>query len=167
MGLRYPDQKHHNCFFVTTTFNKWAKFGEIEGVYQCMQENLVFYSDKYDASLSGYVFMPSHLHLLVFIDGNTLSCLIRDYKKYISQIAFKKFGIDTKTIWMPRYDRVAIATLNVFRDKLNYIHYNPVRGNLTKQPTQWPWSSAGYYLAGKRGNVPIWDGWSTGECHQF
>ena len=42
-----------------------------------------------------------------------------------------------------------------FRVKLNYIHYNPVRGGLVDSPIAWPYTSAGDWLENKPGLLPI------------
>lgn len=162
MGLRYPNQKCNNCFFITTTFSDWQRLGEVKGIYKILEENLVFYANKYDAAIAAYVLMPSHLHMLFFIDGERLANFMRDYKKYISQHCLKTVGIAEKGIWISGYDRVAVVSEKIFRNKLNYIHYNPVKAGLCINPEDWPWSSASYYLRGEPCRIPIWSGWSIG-----
>jgi REP element-mobilizing transposase RayT len=159
MGLRFPEQFNESCFFVTTTFKDWEAFGDIEGVYGQLIKSLKFCVEKYKARISGYVLMPTHIHLLLFIDGKKLSGFMRDFKKYISQKASRDLSPDKTSVWMPRYDRVAIRSLSVFQTKLKYIHDNPVRNGLVKNTEDWIWSSAGDYLGGYDGELPIWKDW--------
>jgi hypothetical protein len=35
------------------------------------------------------------------------------------------------------------------REKLDYMHANPVRAKLVKHPRDWPWSSWSYYATGE------------------
>jgi putative transposase len=160
MGLRFPEQKNYGCFFVTTTFKEWKSLGKIEGFYEILADSLIFYSNKYEVKISGYVFMPSHIHLLIFIDGHRLSAFMRDLKKFISQKSAKEIGIIEENIWTPRYDRVAIINEDIFRGKLNYIHNNPIKGQLVSSPEDWLWSSAGDYLSERPGLIPIWKDWT-------
>ena len=45
----------------------------------------------------------------------------------------------------PGYDR-NIASVKALEGSIDYIHMNPVRRGLCDRPTDWPWSSARYYL---------------------
>lgn len=159
MGLRFSHQKLESIFFVTTTFHQWTPFGDRCGVYESLSNNLRFYVKKYHARLAGYVLMPTHLHLLIVIDGSRLSDFMRDFKKFISQRAFPALGIPERLIWEQRYDRQAINSERLFRTKLNYIHQNPVKAGLVAVEDDWPWSSAGAYLTGKESAVNVWQEW--------
>ena len=83
MGLRFIQAQHDRCFFITTTFREWRDLGKIQGFYQRLADSLLFCSTKYDVSMFGYVFMPTHIHLLIAIDGGHLADFMRDFKKYI------------------------------------------------------------------------------------
>jgi putative transposase len=45
----------------------------------------------------------------------------------------------------PGYDR-NINSVEALQASVNYIHMNPVRRGLCEKPTDWPWSSARYYM---------------------
>ena len=94
---------------MTTTFNNWENYGYTDGVYEKLYDSIKLYLEKYDSRLLGYVFMPSHLHLLLWIDGNRLSGFIRDFKKFVSQEAFKDIGINDKKIWMEGFDSIVFS----------------------------------------------------------
>jgi putative transposase len=158
MGLRFPSQKHGECFFVTTTFRDWQRLGDFPGFYEDLVASLRFCIDKYAAKLAGYVLMPSHVHLVLFINGTELSGLMRDFKKYTGQKIARSRGIKGG-IWMPRYDRVAIWSAEVMNTKLEYIHYNPVKAGLVAEASDWQWSSAADYLTESQGPLPVWKDW--------
>ena len=159
MGLRFPAQVHGTCFFVTTTFRDWQELGDIDRVYSALTESLKFCLNKYQALLPGFVLMPSHVHLLIVIEGGELANLMRDFKKYTAQKALKDCGITADQIWMPRYDRVAIYTEAVFRQKLEYIHDNPMKSGLVDIAEEWKWSSASAYTSNESGPLPVWKEW--------
>lgn len=160
MGLRFPSQQFCNFFFVTTTFREWQPLGNVSGMYEALAVPLNFYSKKYKAGILGYVFMPTHLHLVISIDGGKLASFMRDFKKFIAQKAVKELGVDDHTIWMPRYDRVAITTEDVLRIKLEYIHNNPAKAGLVSSSKAWQWSSAGRYAGGVKSGVDVVTDWS-------
>ena len=159
MGLRFDDQRLGNCFFVTTTFRDWIEYGNTPGVYEVLADSCRYYIKKYDAQLIGYVFMPSHLHLLLLISGEELAHFVRDFKKYVSQKAFKDIGVRDRHIWMAGYDRQVIYSEDVFRTKLDYIHNNPVKAGLVDNPGDWTRSSAVDYLSEDESLIPVWKNW--------
>jgi putative transposase len=159
MGRRFPGQKGEKCFFATSTFQEWKRLGDIPGFYAQLADSLRFYRRKYEARVVGYVFMPSHLHFLLYLNGIRLGDFMRDFKKYVAQKAAPDIGLANRGIWMPRFDRVAIRSLAVLRTKLEYIHLNPVRAGLVAKPEDWPWSSARDYLRDQPGPVPVWKDW--------
>jgi putative transposase len=40
-------------------------------------------------------------------------------------------------------------------EKLNYMHWNPVKRGLVEKPEDWPWSSVHYYQTGEQRRVKI------------
>jgi len=54
-------------------------------------------------------------------------------------------------LWKPRFDCFVIVSIDTLRQKVEYIHTNPVRKGLALSPDQWPYSSAALY-AGKGDN---------------
>ena len=124
-----------------------------------MAASLNFCLNKYAARLPGFVFMPSHIHLLLVIDGLWLGPCFRDFKKYTAQKAFRDLGVRDSPVWQRGYDRVTVWTETVFRLKLGYIHQNPVRAGLAAKPQDWPWSSARAYRGGLTPELSLWTEW--------
>jgi len=159
MGLRPTANKGEACFFVTTSFKDRQAIGNVPGFYDEMACSLNFCLDKYHAQLPGYVFIPTHLHLLIIINGEMLSSFMRDFKKYLAQKPAKDFGLPATGLWMSRYDKVVIYSDDIFRTKLNYIHNNPVKARLINDASDWQWSSAKDYCGETGGPVKVWKGW--------
>jgi len=158
MGLRLKNQEFGECFFVTTSFKDHAPLGNHAGVYEILATAVNFQIDEIDAKLIAYVFMPTHLHLLLAINGRKLSDFIRDFKKYTSQKALNKCCPSQKA-WQQRYDRQAIWSENVLKTKIDYIHNNPLKAGLVARPEYWYWSSAADYLGRDKGPLAIWKEW--------
>ncbi|MCF7811883.1 transposase [bacterium] len=157
MGLRLIKQNLGSCFFITTTFYNHIKYGEISGVYEELAGSIKNRLEKYDAKLIGYVFMPSHIHLILDIDGAKLSGFVRDFKKFTSQKSLKHLK-SQPSLWQERYDKVVIVKHKVLETKLNYIHNNPVKDGLVDKHEEWYWSSAADYFQEREGPLPIWKG---------
>jgi putative transposase len=161
VGLRFKDQSFGVCFFVTTCFHEHRRLGDTTGVYDALADSLRYYLDKYSALLPAYVFMPTHLHLLLMIDGDRLSPFMRDFKKFVAQKGIQQTGVISSKVWEPRFDRVIIQSEVIFLQKMEYIHRNPVKAGLVERDEDWLWSSAPAYRKGTQQLVPIWTNWSV------
>ncbi|MCK4632172.1 MAG: hypothetical protein KAT79_02815 [candidate division Zixibacteria bacterium] len=159
MGLRLQNQGSGSCFFVTTTFREWRRFGDVPEFYARLASSFAFCLEKYEAVCIAYAFMPSHIHAILILKGDCLAPLTRDFKKFVAQKVAVDLRLGTTSIWMPRYDRVAIYSEEVLRTKLQYVHNNPVKAGLVSQPEDWMWSSAADYMCDRPGPVPIWKDW--------
>ena len=49
-----------------------------------------------------------------------------------------------------------------FMEKLRYLHRNPVKRGLVKQPAEWKWSSFRHYALREIGVVEIESQWTAG-----
>jgi len=167
MGLRDRNRlKEYKCFFITTTCNNWHKLLKDDRYYSILYNSMKFVNKKYSASIIAYVFMPNHIHfILYFNDENQLSEYMRDLKKFTSgEIRrllekdgefdlLNKIRYNGKTqkfkVWMDRFDDVIIDNEEILINKLKYIHRNPIRRNLVLLQEQYKHSSAGFYYIKK------------------
>jgi len=159
MGLRLKNQDSGSCFFVTTSFLHRKCLGNIPGVYAVLAESRDFGVDKIELKLLAYVLMPSHIHLVVLLDGMSLASLMRDFKKYAAQKALVNL-CGAKKVWQAGYDRQAIWSYGVLRTKIEYIHANPVRAGLASTPEEWYYSSAADYCGRVNEPVRVWKEWN-------
>ena len=84
----------------------------------------------------GYVVMPTHVHMLVAEpDKASLSVAMQILKQRFSKTKTEEF------VWEPRYYDFNVRTEAKRIEKLKYIHRNPVRDGLVKEPDEWKWSS--------------------------
>jgi hypothetical protein len=70
MGLRFKNQKYGECFFVTTSFADHQTIGKFRGVFEILAtRGLISQLKETNSKLIAYVFMPSHIHLVLVIKG--------------------------------------------------------------------------------------------------
>ena len=158
MGLRFKEQNLGECFFVTTSFENHRRLGEIDGVYEALSESLNHRLQVTESRVIAYVFMPSHIHMVILIKGDRLGGFMRDFKKFTAQKTIREIT-GGKKIWQDRYDRQAIYTEKVLRTKIRYIHENPVRSGLVDKPEAWHYSSAADYAGRGNGPLKLWKNW--------
>ncbi|MEQ8789699.1 MAG: transposase [Pirellulaceae bacterium] len=126
-------------------------------------------ADRWKFHLHAFVFMPEHVHLLVYPHGDELAppigallkAIKRPYSFRIKQILLAnnspllekltvRDGAEPEVFrfWQegPGYDRNLNAARSVLA-AIDYIHRNPVRRGLCQRAEDWKWSSARWYLS--------------------
>jgi REP element-mobilizing transposase RayT len=112
------------------------------------------YKKYFDFLLHAYVLMPTHVHLLVEMGDKNLS-------KVMHRLQFRytrNFNLKYKTwghLFQGRYKAILCDRDTYFLELSAYIHLNPVRAGLAKNPANYPWSSYPSYLG--REKDPIAD----------
>ena len=116
--------------------------------------------------------MPTHFHATVTALDDDLSAIMRDMKKHTSRATFdlaaqdgnklltyifeKAAEYDPRSrfkVWQDEFHPKVIRSEQVFLQKADYVHLNPVRKGLCVDPTHWYYSSAAAYA--DRPDVPI------------
>ena len=57
--------------------------------------------------------------------------------------------------WQPRFYDFNVYSSRKKREKLEYMHANPVKRGLVKNPAEWIWSSHLFYSRGEIGLIEI------------
>lgn len=142
-------------------------------------DSLNFYRHKQQFKLLGYVIMPDHIHLLLWPFGEaTVSDVMRSYKEFTAKRiirqaevegiqawvdAFRQAGAETgrskNKVWQDSYWDKNIYTERFLREKLHYVHRNPVRAGLVAQPEEYAYSSYRNYQLGEEWLIEIDRDW--------
>jgi putative transposase len=127
--------------------------------------------ERWKFSLVGYVVMPNHVHLLIGEpEKGTPSTVLKALKQRVSRdlrsnespslAAELPARIAGSAHVLPHFWQTRFYDFNVYsakkqKEKLDYMHFNPVMRGLVKSPEEWRWSSFLFYATGKEGLVPI------------
>jgi REP-associated tyrosine transposase len=123
---------------------------------------------KYNFIVVGYVVMPEHFHMLVGEPKTKpLSVMMQVLKQRVSQKCRRRRESrdqmrlwateQAPTFWQPRYYDFNVYSGKKKKEKLRYMHRNPVTRGLVESPEQWRWSSYRYYSLGEEGPVKVGD----------
>jgi putative transposase len=124
---------------------------------------------EYSFALIGYVVMPEHVHLLVSEPKKgTPSTVLQMLKQRVSRKvrqkktdhAIAQVHLPFPEQRLPQFWQARFYDFNVYtdrkrREKLDYMHGNPVTRKLVRRPQDWPWSSYLFYEKGERGLITI------------
>jgi putative transposase len=119
---------------------------------------------KYGFPLAGYVIMPEHVHLMIAEASSMLPAeVVQVFKQRVSRFMRGENGeaslhsatpvasdaAEFRRFWQRRYYDFNVYTREKFREKLDYMHANPVAEKLVAHPRDWPWSSWSFYATGQ------------------
>ena len=127
--------------------------------------------ERYGFLLAGYVVMPDHVHLLMSESPKgTPSVVLKVLKQRVSRdlrrnhrrapagqlrLSFMDSGEGLPRFWQPRFYDFNVYSAKKRREKLDYMHANPVKRGLVKDPGDWTWSSFLFYEKGATGLVSV------------
>lgn len=121
--------------------------------------------------LRGWVVLPNHYHLLVYLGDVCSEGLSPHYEPHYERVGqvlqrvhgslSRQWNLEDKTVgrkvWY-RYSDRAIRSEWHYYTTLNYIHYNPVKHGWAASPYDWLCSSVHWYLA-QQGREWLRDAW--------
>ena len=124
--------------------------------------------DRHPAKLAAFVIMPDHLHALLDLEDGQLSRFLKRFKSnatrnldhFIKQNERKREGDwlcekGRRELWQDSKYSIPIYSPSWIRQKIDYIHNNPVTRNLVVSPQNYLWSSFGAYRPDSGHNSPI------------
>jgi len=155
-GLKRYQQTQHLHFI---TFSCYRRLPYLQSVRakRLFELALEEARRKYGLLVFGYVVMPEHVHFLVSEpERAVLSTAVRAVKQ---SVARKLIG-EREHFWQARYYDFNVWSASKIREKLRYMHRNPVKRGLVEKPEDWPWSSFRHYLSGEECAVEIESEWT-------
>ncbi len=151
--------------FFTATNLEWKKLLKPEKYKDIVIESLRFLVNSKRIILYGFVIMDNHIHLIWQMQpGINLVDVQRDFLKYTGQQIKKDlqkyhprvlahFKVTAKDrqyqFWERNALSVELRTPQVFQQKIDYIHYNPVKAGLCNLPEGYRYSSGSLYFTNK------------------
>ncbi|MFE3872248.1 transposase [Flavobacterium sp. ZS1P70] len=169
MSTKYKATTTEEAFFITITAVGWIDiFTRLNQKYNII--NALEYCQKNKGlEIYAYCIMSSHIHLLCKgTNGYVLSDIMRDFKKYTSKkiiqtiqempesrrewmlVYFTKACEHLKkeqhyNVWQNGYHAEIVETNQFIKQKVNYIHNNPVKDKIVTLPEDYYFSSARNY----------------------
>jgi putative transposase len=172
MRTRYRITDENYPFFITATTVAWIPIFTRKPYIEILINSLNFCRREKGLKIFAYVIMDNHIHLVVA--GERLSDITKEFKSYtareivrlageedkswlLNQLQFHKH--DNKTgsrhqVWQEGFHPKQICSEEVLRQKVEYLHHNPVRAGLVARAEGWFHSSARNY-AGMPGALEI------------
>jgi putative transposase len=165
---RYKVSPEETSFYYSTcTIINWIPVFQKDVFFKIIIDSLRFCQMNKGLILHGYVIMPTHIHMITSTKETvSLPEIMRDFKHFTSTNIVKilkeenqlpyldlfksiaeKRGLEQKyKVWNDEYHPIGIKSGKWFNQKLEYMHYNPVRKGFVDRPENWKYSSARNWL---------------------
>ncbi|MBS1596566.1 MAG: transposase [Bacteroidetes bacterium] len=171
MGLKNPIHSD-GTYYLTLTVVDWVDVFTRPAYRHIIIESLAYCQREKGLILHAWVIMSNHIHLIASArPGHTLSDFLRDFKKHTNKeiIAAIKEMPESRRNWMlNRFEYAGrndpkiqdyrfwqegneakeLSTHDFARQKLDYLHENPVRAEWVDKSTDYRYSSAVDYAGG-------------------
>jgi putative transposase len=151
---------HHDLHFVT--FSCYGRRPLMDSVFarNVFVKVLRIVRDRYMFRLVGYVVMPDHVHLLMSEPEKRDPSIVLKALKHRGAVGLISERTDSTEkvlplFWQPRFSDFNVYTSAKQKEKLDYMHSNPLTRGLVENPRDWIWSSYLFYETGEEGIIRI------------
>ena len=182
MSNRYKITNEDEIHFLTLTVVGWIDIFSRKKYRDTIIESLKFCQAKKGLLVHAYVIMTNHIHLVASVNGEQkLSDVLRDFKSYTAKAILDDipennfesrkgwlmylFGYFAKKnkrsyehqFWQTDNHPMSLTSTKFIRQKIDYIHNNPVRTGWVAYPQHYIYNSASNYFEDGNGilNVSI------------
>lgn len=166
MSRNYKFHNPGGLYFVSFATINWIDVFTRQIYLDVLADSISYCRVKKDMELYAFCFMPSHIHFIFRSSNNQPAELLRDFKKHTSKKVmeaieynpqesrkewllwmFEREGKKNATtskrqFWQQHNKPIELWSEKVIKQKIDYIHNNPVESGFVTNPLDWKYSSA-------------------------
>lgn len=180
MSDRYKVKESYKPHFITSTLVGWVDALSRPEYKDIIVESLQYCRSNKSLSIHAWVIMSNHIHLIVSAENNVeLPDIIRDFKKFTSKKIIdaihsnphesrknwllnmflyagrKNNSNEEHRFWQQNYHPIELSSDFLFQQRLDYLHENPVRAGIVREPQHYLYSSAIDYYEQQPGLIEL------------
>ncbi|MDR9416638.1 MAG: transposase [Gracilimonas sp.] len=163
---RYKQREPWYPYLLTSSFVHGLPLFSKPEIVQYVIEAIKHHQSQNELKVYAWCIMENHFHLIAeqedlktcmqSIKSYTAKQILdllksRNNQLYLKQLAFsRKRGKKESVyqVWQEGYHPKQISTEKMLNQKVNYVHFNPVKRGYVDKPEDWRYSSARDYLGG-------------------
>ncbi|WP_273566754.1 REP-associated tyrosine transposase [Maribacter halichondriae] len=166
MSRNYKFHNKVGAYFVSFATVYWIDVFTRQDYFKILADSITYCRAEKAMEVYAYCFMPSHVHLIIRSANEDPAGLLRDFKKYTAKqllkaieenpqesrkewllrafekAAKKKSNVSKRQFWQHHNQPIELWSTKVIKQKIDYIHNNPVIPGFVTTPTEWKYSSA-------------------------
>ena len=174
----YRIQYENALYFLTFSTVEWIDVFTSKKYRNIVVESLQYCIEAKGLELFSWVLMSNHIHLVARAkEGYKMTAILRDMKKFTSKKILKEIqeGRESRRSWLLQVMKqsatenskkqsyqlwrndnhpIVLYSNEVIKQKINYIHHNPVEAGLVFKAEDYVYSSAVNY-SGETGLLPV------------
>jgi putative transposase len=178
MSRKYKFHDQSANYFVSFATVNWIDVFTRRKYKDILVDSLNYCVANKGLIIYGWVIMSNHVHLVIGTNDMKLEDILRDLKKFSAKSIlkaiidnqqesrkgwmlnlFKKAGSANSNnehyqFWQQHNHPIVLNNADIFEQKLNYMHENPVEYGFVDEAIDYPYSSASDY-SGEKGFVNI------------
>jgi REP element-mobilizing transposase RayT len=177
MSEKYKFYDPAGMYFVTMSIVGWVDLFTHPELKHVIIDSLRYCQKEKGLVIHAWCLMPSHLHLIISSE-NKLSDILRDFKKHTSKEIIKtieqihesrkRWVLDLFSevadhlkrmknykVWQDGNHPEILTAARFTRQKLDYLHDNPVMDEIVDEPEEYRFSSARDCYSNKKGYLEV------------
>lgn len=173
MGRKYKIHDQQQVYFVTFTVVGWIDLFIRDEYKEIITDSIKYCQEHKGLEVYAWCIMTSHIHLIIGTSGEKkLEEIIRDMKRHTSTKLkeviinnpsesrkawmlhfFESMGMHNSNnnewqLWQQHNHPIELSNPSITKQRLDYLHENPVEAGFVTEASQWRWSSAYDYCGG-------------------
>ena len=169
MSRKYKFSDNDKLYFISFAVVGWADLFIREEYRKVILDSWKYCQKEKDLEIYGWVIMTSHIHMIVGTKGRPLDKIVGEMKSFTSRslrklienhptesrkewmlammkTAGEKNGNNKDwQLWNQHNQPIELYNAEIFHQKLQYIHFNPVEAGFVQKEEDWKYSSANGY----------------------
>lgn len=157
---RFKFYELHYPYYITSSVVEGLPLFMNPHITNIILRSLVYIQQNNKVTLNAYVIMPNHIHLIA--EHEKLPDMLARFKSYTARsiidhlkmknnrrmLARLKYGKRNHhrnseyQVWQEGLHPKQLFTAEMVEQKVNYIHFNPVKAGFVDGPKDWRYSSA-------------------------
>lgn len=170
MRTRYRISEDQRAYFVTGTVLEWLPIFTTGACCEILVRSLAHCREHKGLLIHAWVILDNHFHAI--LSGPDLAKTVRDLKRFTARMRLEQIRAEGRDwllnqlahycarhktssdhqVWQEGVHPKAITSDDMMRQKLDYLHSNPVKRGMVASPEHWRFSSAHEWLEGA---IPI------------
>jgi len=165
-------------YFVTSTIVGWVDLFTRWQLKHVILDSLRYCQKEKGLVIHAWCLMPSHLHMIIRSIDEDLPSIMRDFKRHtnkeliktihhigesrrewmlglFSEVADGLQRLRNYKVWQDGNHPKLLTSSEFIKQKLDYIHNNPVADEIVDAPEEYLYSSARDYFTGKKGFLDV------------
>jgi REP element-mobilizing transposase RayT len=173
MRSLYKIYDNQAVYFITSSIVEWIPMFTGKPYFDILVSSIQYCQKNKKLSVYAYVIMENHFHMIC--QSNELDKVIQSLKRHSAKRIIEQLNSDRKTwildalkyykkqhkkhsehqLWQEGFHPQQLLSAKMALQKIEYLHYNPVRRGYVSAPEHWIYSSAGDFYLNRQGLIEL------------